>query len=337
MSDEAAAGVPRTGLVLPEYGDKTGTELVDFARRAEEAGFGSVWCGEGWGYNAFTLLGRVSEHVDVPLGTSIANAFARSPTALAAEALTLHEATGGNFVLGLGTSTPAVVEQFHGTSFHRPLRRIRETIEIVDLALTGERIDYDGEVIELGGFALNHANGADVTILNGAIGTTNIALSIEYADGILPHLLPVPAIEDAIAAAEQRAGESSSLHVAPSLPTSVSEDPQHARDVMSRHVAYYVGSTEFYNDTVADNGFPEEAAAIWDAWQDHDQAAAAEAVSDDLLDALGIVGTPERARRRVEELLDDIVDSVLVSFPIDADDEMFAATLAALPEGGRDG
>lgn len=328
---DASADLPETGLVLPEYAEMSGSELTDFGRRAVDAGFESVWCGETWGYNPFSVLARLAEHVDVHLGTSIANVYARSPAALASQTLTLHEATDGKFVLGIGSSTPAVVESFHGEPFERPLRRIRETIEIVDLALSGERMDYDGTVFDLGGFTLNHAGDVDVPVLNGALGTTNIALTIEYGDGLLPHMFPLTGLEDAIAEAEERAGEPSDLHVAPSLPTAVSEDPEEARRILSKHVAYYVGSTSFYNDVVAENGFPEEAEAIGAAWGDRDHEAAAEAVSDDLLDALGIVGTPERARRRVEELLDGPVDTALVSFPMDATEEMFDATLEALP------
>lgn len=329
--EPSRASIPETGLVLPEYASMDGSELVSFGERAVDAGFESVWCGETWGYNAFTLLGRLSERVDVHVGTSIANVFARSPAALASQALTLQQATDGKFVLGIGTSTPQVVESFHGESFDRPLRRIRETIEIVDLALSGERIEYDGAVFDLHGFALNHADGDEVPILNGALGETNVALTIEYADGLIPHMFPLTDLDAAIAAAEERAGESADLHIAPSLPTAISEDGDEARRVLSKHVAYYVGSTSFYNDVVADHGFPEEADAIREGWENRDHEAAAEAVSEELLDALGIVGTPERARRRMRELLDGQIDTALVSFPMDATEEMFEATIEALP------
>ncbi|MFB6164604.1 MAG: LLM class flavin-dependent oxidoreductase [Haloarculaceae archaeon] len=322
---------PRTGIVLPEYADCSGEWLVDFAVDAADAGFESVWVGEGWGYDPFAVLSRVAEHTDCALGTCIANAYSRSPAALAAGSLALHDATDGRFMLGVGASTPMVVERFHGQEFERPLRRIRELVEIVELALAGERIDYDGEVFEVGGFRLNHADGATVPVLNAALGTTNIAMTIDYADGLLPHLMPLPAIEDAVAEARERANTDRDLHVAASVPTAISEDPAEARTVLSKHLAYYAGSTDFYNDVIAEHGFPEEAAAIKDAWRGGDKAGAAEAVSADLQDAIGIAGTPEHARDRVTELLDDVVDTVLISFPQGATDEMFELTVEALP------
>ncbi|MFC7157123.1 LLM class flavin-dependent oxidoreductase [Halomarina halobia] len=326
---------PRTGLVLPEYAAVEDDWLVDFAVRAADAGFDSVWCGEGWGYNPFQLLARVGERTDVCLGTCIANVFARSPTALAANALALHDLTGGRFVLGLGTSTPQVVEAFHGGSFERPLRRLRETIEIVDLALSGERIDYDGEVFSLRGFALNHADGDEVPIFNAALGPTNVALTIDFADGLLPHVMPLPALESVIARGEERAHSAANLHVSPSVPTSVSADPAEAERVLAKHVAYYAGSTDFYNDVIASNGFRDEAEAIRSAWRGGDTEGAAAAVSRDLVDAVGIAGTPDDARERVRELLDGTVDTALLSFPQGATDEMFELALEALPEEER--
>jgi alkanesulfonate monooxygenase SsuD/methylene tetrahydromethanopterin reductase-like flavin-dependent oxidoreductase (luciferase family) len=323
--------LPRTGLVVPS--DRSSDRLLELAADAADAGFDSVWAPGGWGYDPFTLLGRIAERTDCALGTCVANAFARSPAALAGSALALDEATDGRFVLGIGASTPAVVEGFHGERFDRPLRRIRETIEILDLALSGDRIDYDGDVFELDGFRLDHAGDASVPVLNAALGRTNVAMTIDHADGLLPHLLPLPGISDAVDDARDRARTDGDLHVAPSIPTAISDDPAAARDVLSEHVAFYVGSTTYYRDVVATHGFPDEAAAIHAAWQDGDRAGAADAASRDLLEAVGIAGRPEYARERLAAVLDGVADTAIVSFPRGATDEMHRAAIEALPPG----
>lgn len=322
---------PRTGLALPEHADRSANWLVEFAVSAANAGFESIWAPEAWGYNPFTLLGQIAAKTDCALGTCIANAFARSPAALATGSLTLHDATDGQFILGIGASTPTVVEGFHGESFERPLRRIREIIEILDVALSGDRVDYDGEIFQLEGFTLEHASGVNVPVLNAALGTTNMAMTIDHADGLLPHLLPLQAIDDALAKAQQRASHDRQPHVAPSIPTAVSEDDQQARDVLSGHIAYYVGSADFYSDVIADHGFPEEASAIRDAWRKGDHSEAADRVTPDLVDAVGIAGTPEYARRRVRDLLNGPADTAIISFPRNVPDEMLEATIDALP------
>ncbi|WP_435073563.1 LLM class flavin-dependent oxidoreductase [Halorubrum sp. HHNYT27] len=326
---------PRTGLVLPEYADVTDDWLVDFGVRATDVGFDSVWCGEGWGYNVFQLLARVGQRRETWLGTCIANVYARSPAALAANALTLHDLTDGKFVLGVGSSTPQIVEKFHGQQFERPLRRVRETIEIVNLALSGDRLNYDGEIFSIGGFRLNHADGVEIPVFNAALGRTNIALTIDFADGLLPHLIPLSALDDVIAEGERRAHSTAHPHVAASIPTSVSRDPEEAERVLAKHIAYYAGSTDYYNDVIAANGFADEAAKISDAWRGGDRERASQAVSRELMDAIGIAGTPEEARRRVSELLEDTVDTALLSFPKGATEEMFTLALEALPESER--
>lgn len=332
MSEAAGLAWPALGLVLPEYTDRSMDWLVDYAERADSAGVESIWVGESWGYNPFSLLGRVAERTDCPLGTSIANVFARSPAALAAGTLGLHDATDGRFFLGLGTSTPNVVEGFHGQNFDRPLRRLRETIEILDLALSGERIDYNGEVFDLQGFRLNHADGAIVPVLNAALGTTNIALTIDYADALAPHMLPLPALEDALAAGRERANSDREIRLVPVLPTAISEDPESARRALAGHIAAYVGPADFYHDVIASNGFPHEAAAIRDAWQAGDREAATDAVSESLQDAVGVAGTPDAVRRRIRDLHDGPADATLHTFPEGATEEMFEATVATLPD-----
>lgn len=331
MDDPDRTVVPRTGLALPGDTDRSGEWLVDYAVRASEAGFDSVWAPEAWGYDPFVLLGRTAARTECALGTCISNAFSRSPTALASSALALQEATDGQFVLGVGASTPSVVEDFHGQSFERPLRRIRELLEIVDLALSGDRIDYDGQIFELEGFRFQSVPDRSVPVFNAALGRTNMALSIDHADGIIPHLHPLSAIEEALADARERANRDREIHVAPSVPTAISEDPDEAERVLSDHVASYVGTTEVYRDVVARHGFETEAERIHAAWQDGRRGDAAAAVSRDLQEDVGIAGTPEYARDRFRDLLDGPADTVIVSFPRSITDDMYEAAVEVLP------
>ncbi|MFB6172898.1 MAG: LLM class flavin-dependent oxidoreductase [Haloarculaceae archaeon] len=326
--------LPRTGIALPEYESWTATEQVEFAVEAVDAGFESVWCGDGWGYSSVPLLARVADRTDCVLGTLAANVFARSPGSLAMDAATLHEATDGQFVLGVGTSTPNIVEGFHGAAFERPLRRLRETIEIVELALSGERVNYDGEIFSVEGFRMHLPQGpASVPVFNAALGPTNVALSVEHADGLITHMLPLAALDDAVAEGEARAGETADLHRMPSVITSVHEDPTVARSTLAAHVAAYVGPADPYNDVVARHGYSEAAAAIREAWERGGREAAAEAVPQSLLEAVGVVGTPAEVREQYRALADGPADTVLTSFPQGATEEMIRLALEAIPVG----
>lgn len=321
---------PETGFVLPEQADFSASELVRLAESVVESGFDSVWCNEEWGYSAFSILSRVAERVSCPLGTCVVSGFARTPAALAANALALDEATDGAFLLGVGTGTPEIVEGFHGVPFDQPLLRLRETFEIVEQGLAGERMNYDGRQFKPEGFRLNHAPAASVPILNAAVGPHNIAMSIEYADGIMPHMIPFPAIDDAIARGEERAGRDADLHVLPTVPTCVTEDGDEARQVLAKYVAYCLGSTRVFADVIVEHGYADEIAVVQNHWDAGEHAAAADAVPPALLDEVGITGTPERARQRLDELTDEF-ESVLLTCPHGATREQVWTTVNALP------
>ena len=120
-------------------------EQLDYVREAEKLGVHSVWTVEGWGYDAVTPLAYLAGHTNrFKLGTSIMQISARTPANTAMTALSLANISENRFLLGLGNSGPQIVEGLHGVSFDRPLARLRETLEIIRMALAGEKIDYSG-------------------------------------------------------------------------------------------------------------------------------------------------------------------------------------------------
>src|SRR5207237_4418826 len=105
---------------------------------------------EAWGFDAFTPLAYLAGQTHrIKLGTSIAQAGTRTPAVLAMTALSLASLSGGRFILGLGTSGPQVIEGWHGVPFARATTRLRELVEIVRLATSGERVSFKGQVYEL--------------------------------------------------------------------------------------------------------------------------------------------------------------------------------------------
>ena len=136
----------RVGVSAVPYG-ATGAEFV---RQAERLGVDSVWVPEFWGGDAFTPLAYLAAQTStIRLGTAIAQLGARTPAMLAMTAMTLQALSDNRFVLGMGSSGPQVMEGWHGVPFDRPLRRTRETIEIVRAICAGERVEYHGEVYQL--------------------------------------------------------------------------------------------------------------------------------------------------------------------------------------------
>ena len=129
----------RWGLTLP----LPATSLADHGehvKRAEALGYTDLWSGETAGPDGFTPLALSAAWTErMRLGTGIVGVFQRGPALLAQEAAALADASGGRFVLGIGSSSDRIVEGWNGIPFERPLRRVRETLDFLDPALRGER------------------------------------------------------------------------------------------------------------------------------------------------------------------------------------------------------
>src|SRR5919109_2324687 len=110
----------------------TQRENVELARRAEAAGFESVWAPEFHNHSGPLALAAAAMATErAELGTAIAWAFGRSPLLTAVTALDLDEMSGGRFVLGLGTGTRMMRTDWLGAPAERPARRLRETVEAI--------------------------------------------------------------------------------------------------------------------------------------------------------------------------------------------------------------
>jgi alkanesulfonate monooxygenase SsuD/methylene tetrahydromethanopterin reductase-like flavin-dependent oxidoreductase (luciferase family) len=140
------------------------------------------------------------------------------------------------------------------------------------------------------------------------------------------------AFEDIEETADAAGRDPDEITVAPYVPAAVSsDDPERARDAIRGHVAYYVGSGEGYRRAVAQS-FPDAADEIASHWADGDRGAARGAVTDEMIEALGVAGTPEEARAQLAALQDGIVDLPIVTVPQQATDLALETIQALAPE-----
>src|SRR5215207_6386304 len=123
---------------------------VELVRQAERVGVDSVWVPEFWAGDALTPLAFLAGQTStIRLATGIVQLGARTPAMLAMSAMSLQALSGGRFVLGIGSSGPQVMEGWHGVPFDKPVRRTRETIDIIRTVTAGRRLEYDGEIYRL--------------------------------------------------------------------------------------------------------------------------------------------------------------------------------------------
>ena len=135
------------GYISKPIGFDAFERTVERARQAEALGYDRVWLPETWGRDAVTVLTSIAHGTEeIGIGTSIMPVYSRSPALIGQTAATLQEVSDGRFRLGLGPSGPVVIENWHGVEFGNPLRRTRETVDIVKEVLAGEPVEGGGQV-----------------------------------------------------------------------------------------------------------------------------------------------------------------------------------------------
>jgi alkanesulfonate monooxygenase SsuD/methylene tetrahydromethanopterin reductase-like flavin-dependent oxidoreductase (luciferase family) len=217
-----------------------------------------------------------------------------------------------------------------------PVRRAHETIELAKRFLEEEgRVEYDGEVFDVADFP---SLGTGVPVYHAALGKANRRVVARLADGWMPHNVPFPDLEASFEYVAEHAREAGrdpeDVAVAPYVPAAVDDDPAAARDAVRGHVAYYVGSGKGYERAVATR-FPDEAAEVAAHWRgdgrERDRGAAKGAVTDGMVEALGVAGTPGTARQQLRDLLDlDVVDEPMIAVPQNASAETVERTVEEL-------
>lgn len=325
-------------VFLPVSAQPSLDALTDQAERGEELGYDRAWVPETWGRDAVTVLSAIAERTDeIGIGSDIIPIYSRSPALIGQTAATLQELSDGRMRLGVGPSGPIVIENWHGVEFGNPLKRTRETIDVVKQVLSGETVEYDGDYFDLGGFRLRcEAPDPAPPVDAAGMGPKAVELAGRFADGWQALLFTQDGLADRLEDLErgaELAGKSlDDVKVTLSLTCAALEDRERARQLVRQHVAFYVGGMgTYYRDNLARQGHEDVAETVHEKWNDGDREAAMAALDDDLLDSIAVAGTPAEARDHVEEFAGiEGVDAINVSFPRGADLDEVDETMEAL-------
>jgi F420-dependent oxidoreductase-like protein len=325
-------------------------ETADQIAGLEDAGLDLVWVAEPYGFDAPTLMGYLAAKTEkVQIGAGILNVFSRTPGALLQTAAGLDNVSGGRAVIGLGASGPQVIEGFHGVPYDRPLGRTHEVIEIIRMGLRREALVSDGifklplpadQGLGLGKplKLLNKPERPAVPLWVAALGSKNVEMTAEVADGWLPFLfLPEKAKEvwgDALATgAAKRSPELAPLEISAGGMVAIGEDVKGMLDFMRPMYALYVGGMgargkNFYFDLACQYGYEEQATKIQDLYLGGNKRDAEALVPEEWLEAGNLVGPASYVKERIAAFREAGVTNLSVA-PASEDP---AATIAQVKE-----
>jgi alkanesulfonate monooxygenase SsuD/methylene tetrahydromethanopterin reductase-like flavin-dependent oxidoreductase (luciferase family) len=278
--------------------------VLHVATRAEALGYDAFFLAEGWGHDASVLLAEVATRTSrIRIGTGVLNVWGRSAAQIAMLATSLHEISGGRFILGMGAGSPALAEGLHDVAFRAPVQRLAAVARQVRGLLEGGRV-----APARGGRGLRLAVGpSPVPILLAALGPAAIQLCGEVADSWGPFLFPVSALKDGAQLLENGAAGRAVPQVCPFVPAAVSPDPAQARALASWWVEFYLtGMGPLYTTRLRQLGF---AVAV-------DEVVAATGHTPEiLLDELTLWGDASAAREGLERYYAAGADMPIVTLP----------------------
>jgi F420-dependent oxidoreductase-like protein len=312
----------RLGLMVGYSGAQIAIDMNSILE-AERLGFDSVWTAEAYGSDAVSPLAWIAaKTTKIKLGTGIMQLPGRSPANTAMTAMTIDALSGGRMILGLGTSGPQVVEGWHGVPFDKPLTWLREYVTIVRkifqreeaLEFSGERyqIPYRGPgATGLGKPLKSIIHGRkDIPIYTGSMAPKSQAMAAEIADGLLltcMHPERFDVIEENLNEGFAKVpGKSlANFDVAPTVACIIGDDLDACRAPLKASLALYIGGMgarekNFYNAYIRRIGYEAEAINIQNLYLDGKRKEAIAAVPDSLVDAMHLVGTPDRIRDRFQ-------------------------------------
>ncbi|MET0510503.1 MAG: LLM class flavin-dependent oxidoreductase [Thermoleophilaceae bacterium] len=309
-----------------------GEATIRLAVAAEQLGYSRFGTAEGWTHDAVVLLAQIAGVTSrIGLATTVLPVWSRTPAAIAMAAASLQRASDGRFALGLGASSPPLVEGLHGITWQHPVDRLRATLLAVRALLEGSRLPLDREHVRP--LRLGAPPEQPVPILLAALAPASIRLAGELADDWLPFLWARSRIPDGralLAEGEAAAERPTSTRVAASVPLAIAQDEETARQIAAGWLlAYLTRMGPLYPRMLRDHfGFGREADALLEA-NGGGGPPRLPAAAEPLAREVTLMGTYEEAPDTARLWLEAGADSIDLVLPLGLPEEQLREMLEA--------
>jgi len=247
-----------------------------------------------YGVDAFQTLSQISQNIKkVKLGTGIVNVFSRSKEEIADLANQLYQNTDKNFVLGIGTSAPVIIEELWKMEFKKPLSRLENYSSFIKKKFNGQ-------------------------VFWAAVGQKTTELAAANADGVIFFLKPksqmsyhIDLINSKLASLGKSKEEFEVISIVPTF-FDETQDQLHAKMTL----AGYIGANEFYSTPMIKAGFENEISEIIETYRKFGLKEAAKNVSNKLLNDLTVSGSLEACKEKIGKQEDTKLSTVILGFDL---------------------
>ncbi len=298
-------------------------ELEYYTKIAEDNKFDVVWITDHYNnrnvYSMLTLLALKTRIIK--LGVGVANPYHTHPAVIASAIATVNEISGGRVILGIAAGDKVTLKRI-GINWDKPLRRVKEAVEIIRSLHSGKPVTYDGEIFRVNGAKLDFKAG-DVPIYVGAQGPKMLQLAAEIGDGVLINASHPKDFDEAkknIEIGLNKAGKSAdSFDVVAYASMSVDKDGNKARESAKIVVAFIVAGCPdvvIERHGLSPDDVNKVREALNNAFTKGDWPSVQKAVTDEMVDVFSISGTPDEVISKIEELSKAGVTQIVAGSPI---------------------
>jgi alkanesulfonate monooxygenase SsuD/methylene tetrahydromethanopterin reductase-like flavin-dependent oxidoreductase (luciferase family) len=324
-------GGPRVGAgVTPFQADAEAT--IQLAVAAERLGYGRFGAAEGWTQDAFVVLTQIAGVTSrIRLATGVLSVWSRTPAAIAMAAAGLQRASEGRFELGLGASSPPLVEGLHGLTWEQPVGQMRKTLVAVRALVRGERVPLEREGVRA--LRLGAPPDTPIPISLAALAPASVRLAGELADRWLPFLWARSRLADGralLAEGEARAEAPTPTEVTASVLLAIGEDEAATRQIAASWlIAYLTRMGPIYPRMLRDHfGFAREVDVLLAA-NEGDGPPELPAAAEPLAREVTVMGTYADAPDAVRAWLAGGADAIDLVLPLGLPEEQLQQMLAA--------
>src|SRR6266545_666811 len=301
MTPSASHETGRWGMTYPLEGVPLSAHQ-EVLQTAEDLGYTDAWTAEVNANDAFTPLGAFAAWTKTTrLGCAIANIYTRTPTLLAQSASSLADLAEGRFCPGIGTSSPAIVENWNGVPLEQPFRRMRQTIAFVKQALSGDKTAMSVGPYDVKGFRLGRAPVSPPPIYVAALREKMLRLGAVEADGVITNYIS-PEDGRKVSQVANEAAEAAGKQppdIACRIFVIATEDRQVAQ-MIGRYVVSAYLTTPFYYAFHEWLGRGEILSPMMNAWQAGDRQQALGLVPEQVVDDIFVFGSAEACRAKIK-------------------------------------
>ncbi|MFN8532469.1 MAG: LLM class flavin-dependent oxidoreductase [Dehalococcoidia bacterium] len=286
-------------------------DKIELAKYAEAAGFEMVFTSDDPGQDTFVALAALACNTStVKIGSGVCRSFIRNPIVTASASADVDELSNGRMILGLATGTKRQNLFQYGIQVEKPAPQLREVIEIMRAVWahkSSEPLAYKGTYYDISQIRYGDPwqPRERVPIYIAAVNKLMAQLAGELCEGMAGHPCYTRRfiegfIEPNVAIGLKKAGrDRSSFDMGRWITTVVSDDVESARYDCKMGLGNYL-ATRSYGSLLDFHGWTAEKNAIQDAFfNQRSMDAVAHAVTDEILDEMGIAGDSEQAREQL--------------------------------------